>query len=304
MTNDEKYSFDYDGENFTINLHGVELVGCQWMPKEKVKYVMIFFHGLGAFLSINRSYFPFLTEKGVAIMGTDHMGHGRSPGDRGNNTYEMLYDEITLLISRANILFPHVPILFYGHSMGGVAILSYVLTHPNEAGSLDGIIVEAPWINTSESLAGSFVHKLIGKFGRILFPSLLINTGEGWGDVKYSKTFIELFERSKLSHPFITPKLYASAYTMQNICWNDIDKWPTDLPLLFMQGGADASVGVERNMQWVDKMRDALKDNLFVCYHREAEHAMLRGECLDNIFIEMMNFFQYCRRRCHCFSYL
>lgn len=29
------YSFDYDGENFTMQLNGEDLIGCQWLPPSR-----------------------------------------------------------------------------------------------------------------------------------------------------------------------------------------------------------------------------------------------------------------------------
>ena len=296
--NKNQYTFAYDGENFTTMLDGEELVGCQWVPKDTpVRYVMIFFHGLGAFLSINRSFFPAIVKDGGAIFGTDHLGHGRSPGDRGNNTSEMLFDEITLLLSRATVLYPDIPIFVYGHSMGGVAILSYVLTHPKESEWIEGVIVEAPWINTSEDLAGSIVHKIVGKFGRFLLPSLIVNTGNGFGETQYPKQFIDTYQKSNLPHDFITPRLYASAYEMQEICNKYLNKWPQRLPLLFMQGGKDISVGVEANLQWVDRMRDHLGGRLRVAYHKDAEHAMLRTKEGPIVIDECIDFINHCLTR-------
>ena len=292
---EKEYSFDYDGENFTVMLDGEELVGCQWIPQNgPIRYVLIFFHGLGAFLSINRSFFPVIVQDGGAIFGTDHLGHGRSPGDRGNNTSEMLHDEITLLLTRATVLYPDIPIFVYGHSMGGVAILSYILTHPKEAEWIEGIIVEAPWINTSENLAGSLVHKIVGKFGRFLFPSMSVNTGSEWGETQYPKKFIDLFTKSNLSHDFITPRLYASAYEMQETCFLYYKRWPKKLPLLFMQGGKDTSVGVEANLKWVDNMRDHLGGRLRVAFHKDAEHAMLRTKEGPIVIDECINFINLC----------
>ena len=279
-------------------LDGVELVGCQWIPKDTpVRYVMIFFHGLGAFLSINRSFFPTIVKDGGAIFGTDHLGHGRSPGDRGNNTSEMLHDEITLLLTRATVLYPDIPIFVYGHSMGGVAILSYVLTHPKETEWIEGIIVEAPWINTSENLAHSVLHKIVGNCGRFLFPSMLVNTGSGFEDTSYPKQFIDKITNSGLSHDYITPRLYASAYEMQDVCKRYYTRWPKRLPLLFMQGGKDTSVGVEENLKWIDKMRDHLGGRLRVAFHIDAEHAMLRTKEGPIVIDECINFINICLTR-------
>ncbi|EAX92761.1 Clan SC, family S33, methylesterase-like serine peptidase [Trichomonas vaginalis G3] len=278
-TEKQDYIFDYDGENFTTMLDGKELVGCQWIPKNGiVRYVLIFFHGLGAFVTINRPFWPKIIADGGAIFGTDHFGHGRSPGDRGNNTREMLHAEITLLLKRARVIFPDIPIFVYGHSMGGVAILSYVLTHPIEENWIEGIIVEAPWIATHEKVANSLPHKILSKLGRYIFPSLVIDTGNDFDTSTYPKQFIQKFLDSNLPHDYITPRLFASASEMQEICRQQYKKWPLRLPLLFMQGGLDNSVGKSVNYEWIDEIRDYMGGRVKIVFHENAEHAMLRKD--------------------------
>lgn len=289
------YSFDYDGENFTLQMdNGIELVGCQWMPKNGlIRYVVIFFHGLGAFLSINRTFFPKISADGGVIIGTDHLGHGRSPGDRGNNTTEQLHAELGLLLERSKAIFPDIPVFIYGHSMGGVATLSFILTHPIEANWVEGVIVEAPWIATHESLSNSVVHKILARWGRYIFPELAINTGGDPESYPYPKLFLKKFFESNLPHDYITPKLFASAYEMQMICINEYKKWPQSLPLMFMQGAKDSSVGTQTNYQWIDNLRDHLGSKLRVVFHENAEHCMLRNEegpiVLDQV-IQFLNF--------------
>ncbi|EAX95308.1 Clan SC, family S33, methylesterase-like serine peptidase [Trichomonas vaginalis G3] len=273
------YTFDYDGENFTIITEGgIELVGCQWLPKNQiVRYVIIFFHGLGAFLSMNRTFFPKILADGGAVFGTDHLGHGRSPGDRGNNTTEHLHAELGMLLQRAKAVFPNIPVFLYGHSLGGVTSISYILTHPNESNWLDGVIIEALWIATHESLSNSFIHKILARFGRYIFPTLAISTGSDPDSYPYPKKFVEKFLASNLPHDYITPQLFASAYEMQTICKTEYKKWPIGLPLMFMQGGRDSSVGTQTNYEWIDHIRDQVGANVHVVYHEKAEHCMLRN---------------------------
>lgn len=295
MNEKHDYTFDYDGENFTVMLDGIELVGCQWIPKDNVvRYVIIFFHGLGAFVTINRSFWPKIIQDGGAIFGTDHLGHGRSPGDRGNNTREMLHEEMSLLLKRARLLFPDVPVFVYGHSMGGVAILSYVLTHPIESNWISGIIVEAPWIATHEKHANSIIMKVLGKFGRYIFPSLVIDTGNDFDTSTYPKTFIREFLDSNLPHDYITPRLFASANEMQEICRKNCKKWPLRLPLLFMQGGRDSSVGKLVNYEWIDELRDKMSGRVKIIYCEDAEHCMLRKGEGPIIIDQVIEFTNYC----------
>ena len=294
MEGERKIRFDYDGENFTMKMDDRELVGCQWVPQSGViKFVLIFFHGLGAFVAINRSYFPYIVECGGVILGTDHFGHGRSPGDRGLTSTELLGEEIGLLIRRANILFPDVPLFLYGHSMGGLASLCFVMSQRREAEKLDGIIIEAPWLNDTDEVSSSIPINIIGRFGRFLFPTAVIDTGSGIDKTHYPKEFIDSYTKCKLPHDYITPRLYASSFEMRKVV-QQLENWPPHLRLLFMQGALDASVGIDKNLKWAEALRDLHPQLVRLVYHNAAEHAMLRNECGPTVLREVVDFITWC----------
>ena len=285
------YSFDYDGENFKIELNGEDLIGCQWIPASRSpKFIILFFHGLGAFLTVNRPYFPTILANDGAVFGTDHFGHGRSPGARGYVTDDDLFNEIRLLVKRAKAVFPDIPLFIYGHSLGGLTVLSYVCSFPDETEAFDGVIIEAPWLFETVETGKSMAVWIVGMIGKYLFRTFPINTGEGFQGTSYPEKFIEKFMKSNLSHDYITPMLYASAVTMRKVVHRRYDRWPQRLPLLFMQGAMDGSVGVEENLKWAETLRDMLPNKVKLVYHKEAEHAMLRGENGDLILHEIIDF--------------
>ena len=295
MTNEKiDYKFVYDGENFTIRLNDQELVGCQWIPQGEAKFALIFFHGLGAFLAINRPYFPKISQAGGVIFGTDHAGHGRSPGARGDNTVEDLLEELKLLIARAKVLFPDIPLFIYGHSMGGLATISYVLQNPVSAANLDGIIIEAPWLNDNQANSESIPISFIGKCGRFFFPHLAIDTGDGFDNTSYPREFIDKYIKSRLPHDFITPRLYASTAESRKKSHETIDNWPSGLRILFLQGAKDQSVGVTKNLNWIESLREKRPNLVQIVYHKDAEHAMLRNECGPIVINEILDFISTC----------
>jgi alpha-beta hydrolase superfamily lysophospholipase len=290
-------SFDYDGQNFTLPFQDGHLVGCQWLPHSgPLTFVLIFVHGLGAFASINRAYFEQILADGGAVIATDHYGHGRSPGSRGLTSSELLAEEIELIIKRANILFPEIPLFMYGHSMGGVAALAFVMANHRMAKKLEGLIIECPWLNDTDAMSSSIPLNLLGKFGRFLFPTTAFDAGGGWGDTHYSKQFRETYEKSSLPHDYITPILYASVFEFRKITCQ-FDLWPNHLSLLFMQGGKDASVGVKKNLEWAEELRNRHPDKVRLVYHRDGEHAILRNECGPTVLRELIDFVNTCLAR-------
>jgi alpha-beta hydrolase superfamily lysophospholipase len=289
---DEKY-FGYDGENFTLPLRGSEVIGCQWLPESgPVRFVLIFVHGLGAFLTINRPYFKPINAAGGVVIGSDHFGHGRSPGERGLSSSELLLEEIGLIVHRANILFPEVPLFMYGHSMGGVLALAFVMSSPL-AEKFDGLIIECPWLFDNAANSASVIFNILGRFGRWILPNTPVDTGGGWGDTHYHKEFKDHYEKSVLPHDYITPKLYASVFELRRIIYQ-AERWPAHLPLLFMQGAKDKSVGVDRNMEWAEELRNRFPDKVKLVLHKDGEHAMLRNDCGTCVVREILDFVKFC----------
>jgi alpha-beta hydrolase superfamily lysophospholipase len=288
---DLEYRFDYDGTNFTIKVDGDRLVGCQWVPRGRpAKFVLIFFHGLGAFLSINRPYFPQILQSGGVVLGTDHLGHGRSPGDRGLNSSELLDREIHFLVGRAALLFPEIPLFLYGHSMGGLAALFHVMSGRTATRKLDGVVIECPWIYDKDEVESSWAVRFIGRCGRFILPTLAVYLGGDFdANTKYPAAWIDGYRKCKLAHDWITPRLYASSFEMRDVVRKP-DRWPPGMPLLFMQGGRDASVGIEKNLLWAETVRDRNPGMVRIVYQRDGEHAMLRNECGPVVLREMADF--------------
>lgn len=288
------YSFDYDGENFSMELDGQELIGCQWLPPSREpKFLILFFHGLGAFLTVNRPYFPLILANNGAVFGTDHFGHGRSPGERGYVNDDALFAEIRLLIRRAKSVFPDIPLFIYGHSLGGLTVLSFICSFPEECEAFDGVIIEAPWLYETAETEKSYAVWLVGLIGKYIFQKFPINTGEGWDYKAYPRKFIDTIMKTNLSHGYVTPILYSSAVQMRKAVYNKYMNWPKKLPLLFMQGGIDSSVGVDNNMLWAERMRDLFPNNVKIVYKRKLQHCMLRGEDGDIVLKEVIDFITY-----------
>jgi fermentation-respiration switch protein FrsA (DUF1100 family) len=64
--------------------------------------------------------------------------------------------------------------------------------------------------------------------------------------------------------------------------------------MLFMQGGNDGSVSVERNMKWIDAVRERNPERIEVVLHQEAEHAMLRTDKPTVLLNKVISFVQRC----------
>ena len=73
-----------------------------------------------------------LTDRGLAVAGMDHRGHGRSEGPRGHcASIDEFIADMRTLADKTAAWWPGVPRLLFGHSMGGLLGFVYLLRHPD-----------------------------------------------------------------------------------------------------------------------------------------------------------------------------
>jgi alpha-beta hydrolase superfamily lysophospholipase len=94
----------------------------QWAPENPTS-VAVFFHGLGEHIG---SYEPFtkaLNAAGIAVWMSDHLGHGRSEGERVLvERIDDLIDDAGQLVALARGEHPDLPLILIGHSLGSAVV--------------------------------------------------------------------------------------------------------------------------------------------------------------------------------------
>ena len=146
-------------ENFRVPSR-VSIAGYRW-DCEKPEKVVCIIHGIGEHMGRYERVAKAFNEEGIAVIGMDHRGHGLSAGTRGHTAprREVLSD-IDALITYTENNFQNIPIIMYGHSMGGNITLDYRI-RGNKSHIPAAYIVSAPWIKLYKpfpKLVVSFAH--------------------------------------------------------------------------------------------------------------------------------------------------
>ncbi|BBY26153.1 alpha/beta fold hydrolase [Mycolicibacterium sediminis] len=102
-----------------------------WAAEEPTA-AMVFLHGFGEHTGLYHRYAFALNARGIDVWAVDQLGHGMSPGPRGDfGTIEAssaLAEEVTRRVEEAR---PGLPLVAAGHSFGSIVTLFRVLGSPD-----------------------------------------------------------------------------------------------------------------------------------------------------------------------------
>ncbi|MFD0904292.1 alpha/beta hydrolase [Actinomadura sediminis] len=99
-------------------------------PADGPRYVAVLAHGYGEHLGRYEHVADALVRHGATVCGPDHMGHGRSAGERVLvEDYEDVVADLHTVVEAARDDHPDVPVVLIGHSMGGMIATRYAQLH-------------------------------------------------------------------------------------------------------------------------------------------------------------------------------
>lgn len=129
----KKEEFFYDSRDGKSRIHGV-----RYSPEEGVEVccVLQVVHGMAEYVERYEEFAGFLTQKGFVVTGEDHLGHGKSVPEGGRYGYFCQQDPATVVVrdvhrlkKMTQELYPHVPYVILGHSMGSFITRNYLFRY-------------------------------------------------------------------------------------------------------------------------------------------------------------------------------
>ncbi|TYB47284.1 alpha/beta hydrolase [Nonomuraea sp. PA05] len=121
----------------------------EW-PHERPRYLAILVHGYGEHIGRYEYVADRLVHHGAAVYGLDHMGHGKSEGDRVLvEDFEDVVTDVHAVEEHARKEHPGVPVVLIGHSMGGMIAARYAQRY---ASGLAALVLSGPVIGEWEAV--------------------------------------------------------------------------------------------------------------------------------------------------------
>jgi alpha-beta hydrolase superfamily lysophospholipase len=122
-----------------------------WLPEVAPKAVLLIVHGLGEhsgrYMNIVNHFVPLE----YAVYGLDHIGHGKSDGEREMvSRFEDFTETLSIFYGMVSEWQAEKPIFILGHSMGGLITSYYLLDHQDK---FLGAIISAPAVKIGEGIS-------------------------------------------------------------------------------------------------------------------------------------------------------
>ena len=210
----------------------VELYGKLCIPDKPMRALMIVVHGIGEHSGCYERFSERFVSQSIGILLFDLRGHGRSPGIRGHASIRLIQKDIHIIVQNMNKRFPDLPIVLFGHSMGGHFVLNYAIA---ENGAVQGIIASSPFLKMVNPPSPMLI-RLAGLASR-LAPWITVSPGIKASQLSHSGAAPRSTKTDPLLHKRISIGLFCGLLRNSNVILHE--KYLFNIPILLMHGSAD-----------------------------------------------------------------
>lgn len=201
----------------------------------RLRGVVIVVHGLGEHAGRYDALARRLNEWGFAVRGYDHYGHGDSNGVRGALPVDdrLVTDLADVIDSTRLRMDEGVPLIVFGHSMGGLVSACMV-----SQGKLpvDGLVLSSPALDPGLSGLQKFLVAVLPR----LAPNLTVGNGLDPDLISHDPDVVTAYKQDRRVHARISARLARFIAATGPAVIARAPKWK--VPTLLMFAGADRLV--------------------------------------------------------------
>lgn len=245
-----------------------------WLPEGTPKSNIILVHGIGEYCERYQHVAEFLTSIGHAVYGFDHLGHGKSDGKRGCMSYADGFAIINGLKAELIAEYPDIPVIVYGHSMGGGIVLAYGTQYPEQ---VTGIIATSPAVGMANPMP-PIVIKLMRGLKKIL-PNLTISNGLSADGISHDKEVVAKYKNDPLVHDKVSVTLGLDLIDWGNFIAAYDKEYP--VPLFIAQGMEDIMVSPQAADDFALNVKGDITYKCFEHGYHELHNEPDRQELFD-----------------------
>jgi len=204
-----------------------------WVTGDNPEGALCLVHGFGEHSGRYRYFVERVCAAGIAVFAFDLRGHGQSEGRRGHVVSMADYrHDLSAFLALVEAQRPGIPKFIFGHSMGSLLVLDYVLRNPQ---GLAGTIISGAGMEPAGVATPAVV--LLARVLAAVWPVFPLRLPVDVTGLTRDINEIEAYENDPLIHNTSTTRM--ARELLDAIAW--IKTHPGDLktPLLMLHGEAD-----------------------------------------------------------------
>jgi alpha-beta hydrolase superfamily lysophospholipase len=235
------------------------------------RYVALLCHGYGEHIGRYDYVADALVRHGAVVYGVDHVGHGKSDGDRVLITdYERVVDDFRLLEERAHADHPELPVVLIGHSMGGMIAARYAQRFGDD---LNALVLSGPVLGRWDSVRALLDYDEI--------PDTPIDVSTLSRDPVVGETYAAdpLVWHGRFKRPTVEAIMR---------CIDTINEGPRlEPPTLWAHGEADELVPIDGTREGIERIRgDRFEQRIYP----DARHEIFNETNKDDVLADVTAF--------------
>lgn len=279
-------------------------------PDFSPRAVVQIVHGMSEHVERYAPFAEFLVGRGFVVCANDHVGHGKTAGERDlghmplANGVDVLVEDVHALREKVCERYPHARHVMFGHSMGSFVTRVYLTRH---ADGLSAAILcgtgQQPRIQT---VAGRAITRLIAQIRGERHVSRFVDSlgaGAYGRAIKGARTDVDWISSDPdvvdeyIADPLCGQPFTVGAYaTLASLVADATDarlarRVPKDLPLLFVAGAEDPVGDCGRGVaRAVDEYRNAGVRLVEMGIYPGARHEILNDPCHEAVWHDVEEF--------------
>jgi acylglycerol lipase len=249
---------------------GLDIFAQSWEPTMPLpKAVVCLVHGLGEHTSRFAHVAEAFGKEGFVLFAADLRGHGRSGGARGHiSSAEDFMQDIDALLEQARARYPGLPIILYGHSLGGILVLHYGLLRKPD---VKGVIATSSGLHTA--LEQQKIKIMMAKVLGSLTPNTSMASGLNPKSISHDEKVVQAYINDPLVHDKVS--LGFGKIMLGVSAWTLAHAKEFSLPLLLLHGKADVLAFPSSSMEFAASLKEkctlVLWDDAYHELHNEPE---------------------------------
>lgn len=243
-------------EGHFTGVGGQGLFRQSWLPGGSPQAVIALVHGLGEHSGRYAPVAERLTGQGLVVASYDHRGHGRSATHLCAHVlaWQEYRQDLHTFLGLLRQEYPGLPLFLYGHSMGGLIVLEYVLHYPH---GLAGVVASAPAVSVVKA---SPLLLAVGRLMSRLKPDFQLDSGLDVTGISRDTAVVTAYQQDPLVHSKISARW--STEFLAAIAWTQAHAAEFRPPLLILHGEADRLVLPEGSERFFARVRQPDKQRI------------------------------------------